>query len=182
MANLIALSACDGLLPVVAGSTTLSEAPAARLISIAPFRGKARAVESALKAVGLGWPSPGKSAATQTARIIWTGAGQAFALGIEPAPLAGLAALTDQTDGWARMRLEGADAAAVLARLVALDLAEAGFPPGSVARCGLNHMQLILVRERADRFELFVFRSMAASAVHELATAMKAVAARVSLG
>ncbi|MEZ5868804.1 MAG: hypothetical protein R3D46_10330 [Defluviimonas denitrificans] len=60
MASLIEKSACDGLLPRVAGGTVLSELPAARVTSVAPFAGKTRALGAALKEMGLSWPKPGK--------------------------------------------------------------------------------------------------------------------------
>ena len=178
MPSLIERTACDGLLPKRIGTAALSELPAARVTSVAPFRDHAGAVAATLAAMGLGWPAPGAAFAAAGARIQWSGRNQALLFEADPAPLAGLAALTDQSDGWARMRLEGPAAEAVLARLVPLDLRPAAFPDGRVARSALNHMMLHLARSGPASFDLMVFRSMAASAVHELATAMAAVAAR----
>ncbi|MEZ5778346.1 MAG: sarcosine oxidase subunit gamma [Paracoccaceae bacterium] len=178
MPSLFEKSPCDGQLPVSAGAVTLGEAPIARITSVAPFAGKDRATASALKALGLGWPGPGKVITKGDAMCLWTGRGQAFLIGAEPVGLEGVAALTDQSDGWARMRLDGAGAAAVLSRLVPLDLRASAFPAGSVARSGLNHMMMVLSRLGADHFEIMVFRSMAASAMHELQGAMSALAAR----
>lgn len=182
MPSLIETTACDGLLPVRAGGLTLSEAPPARITSVAPFSGKDRAVGTALKALGLGWPAPGRSFSADGATCLWTGRGQAFLIGADPVGLDAIAALTDQTDGWARMRLAGPAAEAVLARLVPLDLRPAAFPEGAVARSGLNHMTMILGREGPDAFQIMVFRSMAASAVREISVAMDACAARSKLG
>lgn len=181
MPSLIEKTACDGLLPTRMGAMTLSELPAARVTSVAPFRDHAGAVAAALQAMGLGWPEPGQSIAGKGGAILWSGRNQAFLIDADPAPLSGLAALTDQSDGWARMRLEGPDAAAVLARLVPLDLRPAVFFEGQVARSALNHMMLHLTRSGAERFDLMVFRSMAVSAAHELGAAMTAVAARGAL-
>ena len=108
--------------------------------------------------------------------------GPSFLIGAAPEGLAGVAALTDQSDGWARMRLQGPGAEAVLARLVPIDLRVAAFPEGAVARSGLNHMMMVLMREGPQAFQIMVFRSMAGSAVHELAVAMKALTARAALG
>lgn len=182
MPSLIEKTACEGLLPVTAGGVTLSELPAARITSVAPLNGKDRAVATALKALSLGWPAPGRSVAKGGASCLWTGRGQAFLIGAAPDGLAGNAALTDQSDGWARMRLDGARAAAVLSRLVPLDLSAAAFPVGAVARTGLNHMMLVLSRPAAESFDLMVFRSMAVSAVHEIRQPMAACAARASIG
>ncbi len=181
VASLIEKSPCDGLLPRFAGGVNLTELPHLRVTSVAPLSGKARALGAALKEMGLGWPAAGRSAAATDAQILWVGIDQAFLIGADPAPLEGLAALTDQSDGWARMRLQGAGAEAVLARLVPLDLRASAFPEGRVARSALNHMMMILLRSGADRFDIMVFRSMAQSATHDLAQAMEAVAARALL-
>lgn len=178
MAELIATGAAEGLLPVEKGGFRLSDAAPGRITSVAPFAGKEKAVTAALKkAHGLAFPAPNKAAAKGAARIVWTGRGQAFLIDADPAPLEGLAALTDQTDAWAALRLEGAGADRVLARLIALDLRPAAFPAGSAARAGLNHMMAVVIRA-GEGFDLMVFRSMAKTAVHEIAAAMSAVAAR----
>lgn len=182
MPSLIETTACEGLLPVSAGGVTLSEAAPAPITSVAPFRGKEKAVAAALKKLGLGWPAPGRSLRSGAAVCLWTGRDQAFLIGSAPEGLGGIAALTDQSDGWARMRLEGPGAEAVLARLVPLDLRAAAFPEGAVARSGLNHMMAVLTREGPQAFGIMVFRSMAGSAVHEIAVAMRAVAARPAFG
>ena len=182
MPSLIETTPCEGLLPVTAGGVTLSEAAPARITSVAPFKGKERAVAAALKKLGLGWPGPGQSFRAGGSDCLWTGRDQAFLIGAAPEGLSGVAALTDQSDGWARMRLEGAEAEAVLARLVALDLGAAAFPEGATARTGLNHMMMVLTRHGPEAFGIMVFRSMAGSAVNEIAVAMKALAARASAG
>ena len=181
MPSLIEKSACDGLLPRVSAGMTLSELPFMRVTSVTPLNGKARALGSELKKLGLGWPGPGQSQTSGHASILWTGMDQAFLIGPDPAPLAGIAALSDQSDAWARMRIKGPGAAAVLARLVPLDLRPSSFADGQVARTGLTHMMTILLRSGADSFDIMVFRSMAGSAVHELHQAMEAVAARATL-
>ncbi len=181
MPSLIEKSACDGLLPRVSRGMVLSELPFVQMTSVAPLKGKVRALRAALKSIGIGWPAPGRSVTSGTAAILWTGMDQAFLLGADPDALEGLAALSDQSDGWARIRLKGPGSAAVLARLVPLDLRPAAFAEGQVARSGLNHMMMILLRSGAESFDIMVFRSMAASAVHELHQAMEAVAARETL-
>jgi sarcosine oxidase subunit gamma len=92
--------------------------------------------------------------------------------------LSNIAALTDQSDGWARIRLDGAGAEVVLARLVPLDLSQGSFGKGQVARTSLGHMMMLVTRTGIAAFDMMVFRSMARTAIHELEQAMKAVAAR----
>ena len=101
-------------------------------------------------------------------------------IGPEPdASLGEYAALTDQSDGWAVVRLEGKGAGDVLARLVPLDLRPASFKRGHSARTDLAHMMASLTKVGENAFQIMVFRSMARTLVHDLKTAMEGVAARV---
>ena len=181
MASLIEKSACDGLLPVTIGAITLVEATPRRVTSVAPFPGQDRAVAAALKALGLGWPAPNRSVAKGDAACLWSGRGQAFLIGPPPEGLGGIAALTDQSGAWAVMQLTGPGHADALARLVPIDLRPAVFATGHVVRTGLGHMMAVLRRLSAETVEIMVFRSMAATAVHELSVAMRAVVARHSV-
>jgi sarcosine oxidase subunit gamma len=164
-------------LPLDAGEARLAALPEAEMASIAPFHGR----EAEVAAV-LGVPLPTRrSVPTGEGRLIWAGLGVWFLCGPLPeAGLDGLAAVTAQGDGWTGLSLTGAAAAAVLARLVPLDLATAGFPPGLAARSMLRHVPLLLVRG-TDGFEIFVPRSYAGTAVEEIGRAMRAVAARAAL-
>lgn len=180
MAELIAKSPGAGLhLPVTRGGATLAEWLPGAITSVAPFAGSGDKVDAALTPLGMGFPAPNGMAQGKTARIVWTGRGQAFLIGA-PAPegLDAVAALTDQSDGWAGLRLAGPAAADVLARLVPLDLDS--FAPGTAARSLLGHMALILMRPDPEVWDLLVFRSMARTAIHELDTAMVQLAARAA--
>jgi len=179
MASLIAKSPCADLLPLAAGTTMLTEILPEAITSIAPARGKAKAVSDALKAeLGVAFPAPNRATGKEGARLIWTGGDQAFFIGPRPKAIAG-AAITDQSDAWAVMRLEGADAEAVLARLVPVDLGAAAFKRGHTARTMLFHMSCSITRTGVNAFDILVFRSMAATGVHEVYRAMKSVAAQV---
>lgn len=178
MASLIENMPLDGLLPVTGGGVTLTARVPRPVTSVMPFDGTGASLAPALKKLGLAFPVAGQSVGAGAVWCLWTGRNQAFLVGADPAGLEGKAALTDQSDGWAVMRLEGADAVAVLARLVPLDLRAAVFGVGAVARSGLNHMMMILHRVTEDCFDIWVFRSMAATAVHEVTQAMETVAAR----
>lgn len=176
MARLIAISPCGGLLPQTAGGVTLSEVCPEAITAVAPFDGQDAAVSRALQeAVGAAFPAPGRWTGGD-GRIVWTGPDQAMVLGPRVAPEG--AAVTDQSDAWAVMRLEGAGCEDVLARLVPIDVRLARFPPGHAARTLLHHMTCTLLRVGEDAFEIMVFRSMAATAVHDLVTAMRSVAAQ----
>ncbi|MFN3822568.1 MAG: sarcosine oxidase subunit gamma [Pseudorhodobacter sp.] len=174
MADLIAKSPLGGL-SVTIGTLTLAEVDAGPITSVAPFRGQAKALDKALKPLGLAFPAPNRLRAGKGARLVWTSRDQAFLIGADAAILAPHAALTDQTDGWAMLRLSGQGAADALMRLVPLDLD--AMLSGEAARAPLGHMQSILMREESG-FEILVFRSMARTAWHEIETAMKSLAAR----
>ena len=174
-------SPCDGLLPILAAGTELAELPMTRITSIAPLAGQDGAVAAALRALDLDWPAPGLSVTAGAAACLWAGRRLAFLHGADPAGFDGIAALTDQSDAWARMRLSGPAAEAALARHVPLDLRLAAFPVGTVARTVLGHMVASLHRSGVDAFDIMVARSVAGSAVHEVHRTLIALAARQAI-
>ncbi len=181
MANLISKGAFGALLPISHGAVTLTECADAPVTWVAPLKGQSTGVEAALQnQIGAGLPGANTTTGKDGARVIWAGPGQFFVVGQALAPIDG-AAMVDHTSAWARSALQGADAAAVLARLVPVDLRETAFGVGATARTQLGHMACSLTRVAMDRFEIMVFRSMAATAVHELERAMVMVAARAAL-
>jgi sarcosine oxidase subunit gamma len=151
--------------------------------SIAPYRDQTQAASAALMALhGLGFPAPGTFLADGAVSIAWSGLDQAFLMGVTADPSLGAhAALSDQSDGWARFVLEGEMARACLARLVPIDLSAAACPPGSARRTLLGHMPALILHRGGDGFEIMVFRSMATTAVHELSEVMRMVAARAAV-
>lgn len=180
MPDLIAKPAL-GRAPLTRAGLTLAEVEPGRITSIAPYPGQGAAVADTLASLGLGFPGPNESRTSGTARIMWTGREQAFLLGAEvPAGLDAHAALTDQSDGWACLSLTGAGADQALMRLVPVDVRPAAFPVGRCIRAPLNHMNMILTRTEAG-FEIFVFRSMARTAWHEIDEVMAVLEARASL-
>lgn len=177
MANLTQKTAFDGLLPITSGTVTLSEITHDAITWIAPGKGKLAAVSKALeKQTGAPFPDPGQISGP----AVWTGPAQAMILGVPLKPIKD-AALSDQTSGWAACALEGPHARDVLARLTPLDLRAGAFATGHAARTLLGHMNCVLMHTAKDRFEIMVFRSMAATATHELTRAMDMVAARQAL-
>lgn len=173
MPELIAKSALFGRAPLTVAGTTLEEAALGQITSIACFPGTKEAVAARLG----GFPEPNRT----RANLIWTGPDQAFLMGIPAPDLGGLAAVTDQSGGWAGLRLSGKLAEAALMRLYPLDLRSKAFPPGSCARAPLVHMQSVLVRE-AEGFLIMVFRSMARTAWTELEETLQKLEARAAVG
>ncbi len=184
MARLLSLPPTDGLgLPVEAAGVVLTAPDPGALTLITPFRGQDRAVAAALHdALGLDLPRPGETRTSPAARAIWFGRGQTLIMGaaLPPGFPDGLAAVTDQSDGWAALRLQGAGTDEILARLTPLDLRPQAFPPGRTARTLMGHVPVSLTRWDADRCDILVFRSMAATAVDDLATALRRRAARLA--
>ena len=181
MPELIAKSPLSGVWPVAHGGLRLSEHLLGRVTSIAVLPGQDKAVVRALKPLGLAFPGPNTFTTAGGATLVWTARTQAFLMGVAPPEIAG-AALTDQSDGWAALRLEGPCASDALMRLYPLDLRLHSFAVGAAARAPLNHMQSILLRTAPYAFDILVFRSMARTAWHEVAAAMKILAARAALG
>jgi sarcosine oxidase subunit gamma len=179
VADLVERSPCAGLVPVTAGALRLSEVALGPITSVAPFKGQAAAVDGMLRAQGLGWPAPGQVIGQGASRVQWFGLDLALLIGVAPgAGLAEHAALGDQSDGWAVLRLDGAGAGDVLARLTPLDLRESVFGVGQTARSDLGHMAAAITRVERQAFEIMGFRSMAGTLVHEISIAMARVAAR----
>lgn len=166
MASLIARSPAEGLLPATHGALTLSEVVPEAITSLMPLRGAAVAL-----------PGPNRSARDGDALLLWSGRNQALRLGPRPEPMANVA-MTDQSDAFAVLRLEGGGARDALARLTPLDLRAGVFAEGHVARSLLGHMAALFHRSGPERYDMLVFRSMTASAVHEVERAMRGVAAR----
>ena len=99
--------------------------------------------------------------------------GNEFAAALE-AEIGAMAAVTDQSDGYAVLRLAGPKLRDALAKIVPLDVHAAAFERGAVASTVAWHMGVTLWRleDAADGspvFEFAVFRSLAGSFWHALA-------------
>jgi len=178
--ELKAKTPCEGLLPIEVGDLRLSEVEAGFVTSVAAFKDKDAALSKALQAAhGLEMPAPNRVSEAGDARAIWFGPRMALLMGVSADPsLAAHGALTDQSDAWAVVRLEGARAADVLARLTPIDLRPGAFGPGSTARTELQHMQASITHLSDGTYQIMVFRAFAETLVHDLKTAMQGVAAR----
>lgn len=183
MGELKAITACEGLLPLTMGAAKLEEVDAGRMTSLSPFgdpSAQSAALSAALKrAHGMALPKPNRATGKEGARCIWFGRGEVLLMG--PAPDKSLnkaAAVVDLSDGWACVELSGAAAVGVLARLVPVDLRDGVFKRGHSVRTQVLHMSASITRIGVDRFQILVFRSMAATLVHDLKQAMAAVASR----
>jgi heterotetrameric sarcosine oxidase gamma subunit len=181
--ELIAKSPLSGTDPIMIGGLRLSERVLGPITSVAIYPGQDKVVTKALRSSGLAFPAPNTFATAGDATLVWIGRKQAFLIGIaaKADDLRG-AAQTDQSDGWAGLRIEGPTAADALMRLYPLDLRLQSFPQGGCARAPLNHMHSVLLRTAPYAFDVLVFRSMALTAWHEVEAAMKTLSARAALG
>lgn len=177
MGKLTAASPCADLLPLHVAGWEVAELDAGPITSVTLFAGVSQgALEQAL---GFAFPAPLQATGGGAARCVWAGQGEALLMGVPPDPgLGAVAALVDQSDMWAVVTLSGARGDAVLARLVPVDMRPSAFAVGSTVRTHLGHMNASITRVEDDVFIIAVFRSMARTLVHDLATALAAVAAR----
>ena len=180
MVSLIAKHALSGQAPLALQDLHFQIENLGPITSIAPFNGQVSALIAVLEAGhGLRFPVPNTSAQQAVAKLLWSGRGQAFLVGVAPdARLAAHAAVTDQSDGWVTLGLEGARAEAVLARLVAVDLRLTACPVGASLRAQVQHIPALIHRAAPQVFHIMVMRSFGHSAWHEVSEAMRGVAAR----
>lgn len=173
-----ATSPCAGLLPVAAGGLRVTEVAPGPVHLIAPLKGQAGAVSAALRAsLGLEFPPPNETRTARMARLVWVGGDQALLCGAPPPDLPG-AAVTDLSDAFAAVRIEGPGVEAALARLVPVDLRAQVFPEGRTARTLVGHLTASVTRCGPDAFEIMAKRSMAGTLVQDLSRAVRQVVAR----
>jgi methylglutamate dehydrogenase subunit D len=157
----------------------IAEIPVISLVHVMARRGKWR--ETARVAQGLwGVEPPAKPSAAfgGTATLVWSGPDQFFALEVNPAQVrdhgeivrtfAGIASVSEQSDGRCLVELSGARTREALARLCSIDLDEAVFPVGGAAATSIDHTTVQLWRdpdgpEGHPAFRILMFASFAGS-------------------
>ncbi|WP_457648238.1 sarcosine oxidase subunit gamma [Profundibacter sp.] len=180
MVEPIEQSAFEGLLPTTVGICRIIAAPPEPIHLISPYKGQEKPLSAAMKSAhGMAFPAAGRATGKEGARLVWFGLDQAMLIGPAPdARLSEFAAVVEQSDGWAVLRLQGVPAEDVLARLVPVDLRAARFKRGQTVRTQLQHLQVSITRVGGEVFQIMVMRSMAKTLVDELQNAMRLVAAR----
>jgi methylglutamate dehydrogenase subunit D len=150
------------------------------IASLAAFNGQSDALKAAiLKVYGLELPATPQRIAANDIAFVWSGPDQWIAIAeqgdgrdleAELKPLlAGLAAVVDQSDGRAVVRVSGARARDVLAKGVPIDLHARVFKPGSVAITHASHIGVTLWQiDGTPTYELALARSFADSFMHAL--------------
>jgi len=150
-----------------------------QLVTMIAYKGRRSDVSARLEAYcGLALPLGPRRVAKGESAVIGLGpgtwlfqreAGRPLAAGLSEA-LGDAAAVTDQSDGYATMRLTGPRAAAVLEKGISIDLHDLAFAPGLAAATSCAHLGIIFWRlENANGhpvYEIAVFRSLARSLWH----------------
>lgn len=129
----------------------------------------------------LGLQAPGRPAlhrGPDGLALIGTGAGTWLAYSEDAPPLwaeglreqlAGIASVSDQSDGYCVVRLSGEGARTALQRGAAIDLHPAAFGPGSAATTVIAHIGVILWQvDDRPTYEVATFRSFSDSFRHWL--------------
>ncbi|MHA1553771.1 MAG: sarcosine oxidase subunit gamma [Alphaproteobacteria bacterium] len=162
----------------------LFEAPDLALVSIATPQGGNEALATAVaSAFGASLPTVGQSTVSSDGAIRFMGLqpDQMFALfehvgdGAEQVIAHRIGATgytTDQSDGWAALRLTGEAAREALARICMLDLHPDAFAINDVTRTAMEHLGTIICRDGDDSFLLLSARSSARSFLHAVETSI----------
>ncbi len=139
------------------------------LASIEARRGQADAVAGVIAATyDLDLPRSARWTGANGISFAWAGPGQWTAIATRPVArdlagqLAGLAAVTDQSDGWMLTEISGPRARDALAKMLPIDLDRGVLPPGAVALTKAGHIDVRLRHLDAGIYELAAFRSLAA--------------------
>lgn len=168
------------------GDVTISEIVDRSLASVSSRMGREEEFSAAAEAFfGVELPEPGEWAAGEAWGLIWTSPGQWFAeadfashemIAAEvKAALGENASVTEQTDAWARFRIEGGGTVAMLQRLTMAD--SAAMKSGQATRTAIEHLGCLLICRKAGMsFDILCPRSSAASLHHALTGAARSVA------
>lgn len=165
------------------GDVSLSEVTGLGVVAVAPSQGDEPALLSALDTgFGLIWPETGHSTTSGDARLLGMARDQAFLVFPHDGPGALDAVrdklgepgwLTDQSDSWAMLRIEGAGVRAALERISMLDLHPDAFAVGMVQRTTMEHLAVIILREEEDTFLLMSPTSSAESFLDAVTTSAR---------
>ena len=155
---------------------SVSLAPPRSVAGIAGFAGGA-GLQDALRAeLGADLPAPSRCVQAGGVAVSCLAPGRFLASGGRDADLpsrlarnlAGLGAVTDQSDMWAVFALSGEAVRDVLARVVPIDLDPRQFREGHLALTRAGHLNVRLWRLATDGYEITVERSFAPDLHHAL--------------
>lgn len=130
-------------------------------------------------AIGIAAPNTPRVVHKDGASLVWAGPGQWLFVGTSRGAiddlskrLQGIAAVSDQSDARAMLRVSGPRARDALAKGCMIDLHPRAFAPGSTALTSIAHIGAQLWQvDDAPSYDIIVFRSMAGSFWHWLTDA-----------
>jgi methylglutamate dehydrogenase subunit D len=160
----------DTTLPTGVTMTARTDVCVANLLA---RRGREPALSALVKArYGLDLPGTPNAVCNAAHALVWAGPGQWLLIADQKenfAELSELAAVSDQSDGRAALRLSGPHVRDMLAKGCMIDLHPSAFPSGAVAMTSVAHINVHLWRvDEQPRdgnavFDILVPRSMASS-------------------
>ena len=167
------------------GSITITEVVDQALASIAARTDQASAVQKAMAdKIGLALPAVGQSAQSAPYAAFWMGPDQWMVtaphdshelLAPELKPILGdCASVVEQTDGWCRFDVEGADLCDLFERLTNAPVRT--METGAALRTTAEHLGVFLWRLAEDRMAVIGPRSSAGSLHHGLVAVAKSIA------
>lgn len=177
------------------GKTRLSEHSGVSIHSIALALSPDNALASITSTLGAAWPDVGYSTsnANHTHRLLGLQKDQVFVLSNfsdvnsgehfskdASTPLPALhddAYVTDQSDSWAGLVIEGPSALSALERICPIDLHPDVFKVGQVTRTSMEHLAVIILRESDERYLLLSPSSSAYSFLHAVETSLQNIQA-----
>jgi len=166
------------------GNTSLQEISDTAIYSVSLSLVAEPALKSIRNSLGVDWPGTGNSTISPDGRFRLLGlqADQIFVLINEPAAQNGQAAklphldkaacITDQSDSWAGLYIDGESAVLALERICPIDLHPSVFRVGLVTRTSMEHLAVIILHEAENRYLLMSPTSSAASFLHALETSL----------
>jgi sarcosine oxidase, subunit gamma len=168
---------------VSVGRVTIAEVTDTALASLAARIGQGAAFQGAARRLGIPLPAPGRHQAASPFAGFWIGPDQwmveaPFAThedivaALRPA-FGASAAITEQTDVWARFDVTAPDLPVLFERLCAYDLRANG--PGSATRTMIEHLGCYVIRRTGTQVSVIGPRSSAQSLLHAIETAARSV-------
>ena len=179
MVDLIAMKAVEKNFPLKIGTVSVEEVQTS-LFTVGVHKKIPKNLATAMKSVtGLDWPSVRQIKSKASISLMWFDHTHVAIMGITPtSKLEEIARVTDVSDAWYIVDLDGIDVRKVLSRVTPIDIRENQFQTGITQRADLMHMQASISCTAEHSFRIMVFRSMAQTFVHEILVAMESVAAR----
>lgn len=166
------------------GRTQVSEIESTAIYSLALSKDSSAAKQAVEQAVSAQWPDVGNTStsADGKTRLLGLQQDQVFAIldcdndlsKVANAPSAGEAVyITDQSDSWAGLVLNGSESVSALERICPIDLHPTAFPVGHVTRTSMEHLAVIISRIADDTYLLLSPASSARSFLHAVDTSFR---------